>query len=905
MRNSAHAGLWFLECIDRVNRAIQGTHELEQMMRDVLDVVLDVFQSDRAFLITTPADEPELFLPAIERTTAAYPGLGPGQALAPSPKLIEAHAKAMAAKEPVAFGEEELAGTGLTEQLSVRSLLVTAIHPKQMPPYVFGLHQCSKPRVWTRDERELLAEIGERIAVALNALLLFRELSTSENRLAAAEALAHIGYWEIDLATNRVSLSPESRLIFGDVETRDQLRERIHPEDRDRVVAGAREQLLAGKVLDEEARVTRPDGAIRIVHSRIQLLRGPDGRPRSFFATAHDVTETRAAEMSQHETEVRFRAIVDHASDALFLMDANARVIEVNDRACESLGYSRDELVGAAPAEFDLSATPAFAKELAARFTKEETIVFDSIHRRKDGSEFPVEVRMRRFWDGERRTVALARDITERKRAEKLLRDSEQRFRSMIENASDLISVINRDGIFQFQSPASLRMLGYPPEALIGKPCMDYVHPADVAKKLMALDRALAHPGTPVTVEQRVRRADGQWRVFQTTAQSLPGGDEPMVVLNSRDLTDARQLEEQLRQAQKMEAIGQLAGGVAHDFNNILAAIMMQTGLSNVPGVPDEVRENLEQIQLAAERAAELTRQLLMFSRRQMMQPRDVDLNELVKSLAKMLLRIIGETVTLRLDLDTQPLVTRVDPGMMDQLLMNLAINSRDAMPTGGTLVIQTRRVAGSIAIRVHDTGIGIEPEVLPRIFEPFFTTKEAGKGTGLGLATVFGIVQQHHGTIDVKSEPNHGTTFTVTLPIGGSGHAAAVTSQAPPRGANELVLVVEDDASVRRIIRRTLERAGYRVVDAANGREAIQTWRGLADKPALLLTDLVMPGLGGHQVAATLRETTPALRVLYTSGYSAENAGKELELRSGENFVQKPFAPAALLEAVRRCLDA
>ncbi|MEP6866378.1 MAG: PAS domain S-box protein [Deltaproteobacteria bacterium] len=904
MRDSAQSGLWFLESIDRVNRAIQGTHELEQMMRDVLDVVLDVFQADRAFLITTPADDPNLFLPTIERTTAAYPGLGDDQPLAPSAAMVAAHVRVMEAREPLAFDERELAGTGLVEHLGVRSLLVTAIHPKQMPPYVFGLHQCSRPRTWSRDERELVAEIGERISVALNALLLFRELRTSENRLAAAEALAHIGYWEIDLATNRLTLSPEARLIFGDVETGEQLRQRVYPEDRDRVTKGRREQLLEGKIVDEEARVERPDGAIRIIHTRIQLLRHADGRPRSFFATSQDVTDERAAEMMQRETEARFRTFVDHASDALFLIDTASRIIDVNQQTCESLGYTRDELLGAAPVEFDLHATPEFIEGLKQRFATEETIEFESVHRRKDGSEFPVEVRMRRFWDGERRIVGLARDITERKRAEQRLRESELRFRSMIENASDLISVINRDGIFQFQSPASLRMLGYPPELLIDKPCMDYVHPADVAKKLMALDRALAHPGTPVTVEQRVRRADGEWRVFETTAQSLPNEDEGLIVLNSRDLTDSRALEEQLRQAQKMEAIGQLAGGVAHDFNNILAAIMMQTGLSNIPGVPDEVRENLEQIQLAAERAAELTRQLLMFSRRQLMQPRDVDLNELVKSLAKMLQRIIGETVALRLDLDTQPLITRVDPGMMDQLLMNLAINSRDAMPSGGTLVIQTRRAGASIAIRVHDTGAGIAAEVLPRIFEPFFTTKEAGKGTGLGLATVFGIVQQHHGTIEVKSEPGHGTTFTVMIPIGGSGHVAATTVRTAPRGTNELVLVVEDDASVRRIIRRTLERAGYRVVDAPNGREAVQTWEGLADKPALVLTDLVMPGMSGHQVAAALRKTMPAVRVLYTSGYSAENAGKELELRTGENFVQKPFAPAALLEAVRRCLD-
>jgi len=902
MRNSAHAGLWFLECIDRVNRAIQSTHELEQMMCDVLDVVLDVFQADRAFLITTPADDPNLFLPTIERTVPAYPGLGPNRPLAPSPKMVEAHAKVMAANEPVAFGEPELVGTGLTEHMSVRSLFVTAIHPKQMPPYVFGLHQCSRPRIWTRDERELLAEIGERIAVALNALLLFRELRTSEKRLAAAEVLAHIGYWEIDLASNRATLSPESRLIFGDVDTGEQLTQRIHPEDRDRVVVGARDRLLAGELIEDEARVIRPDGAIRIVQSRIQMLRHPDGRPRCLFATSQDVTERRAAEMSQHETEVRFRAIVDHASDAMFLMDSSARVIEVNERACESLGYTRDELIGASPREFDSTLSPDFLATMKSQFAANETLMFDSIHRRKDGSEFPVEIRMRRFWDGERRIVALARDITERKRAEAQLRTSEERFRRMIENASDLISVVDREGHFLFQSPGVKRVLGYDAAQMIGKTCLEFVHPGDVARKREALEHATTQPGVPITVEQRVRHANGQWRTMQTILQGMPGGKE--IVLNSRDLTDSRQLEEQLRQAQKMEAIGQLAGGVAHDFNNILAAIMMQTGLSNVPGVPDEVRENLEQIQLAAERAAELTRQLLMFSRRQLMQPRDVDVNELVKSLAKMLQRIIGETIALKLDLDPQPLVTRVDPGMMDQMLMNLAINSRDAMPSGGTLVIQTRRDGAAIQLRVHDTGAGISPEVLPRIFEPFFTTKEAGKGTGLGLATVFGIVQQHQGTVHVTSEPGRGTTFTVTIPIGGSGQAAPVTVRTAPRGENELVLVVEDDASVRKITRRTLERAGYRVVEAEHGRAALDMWTGLAEKPVLLVTDLVMPGMSGHQVAAALRAYTPGLRVLYTSGYSPENAGKELELRGGENFVQKPFAPGALLEAVRRCIE-
>jgi PAS domain S-box-containing protein len=639
------------------------------------------------------------------------------------------------------------------------------------------------------------------------------------------------------------------------------------------------------------------------------------------FGTSHDITEERLAEAARHATEIRFRTFVDHATDALFLHDARGRLVDVNRHACETLGYTREEMIGMMPGDFDPSITPEQVSLLGARLAAEGTVSFETMQRRKDGTQVPVEIRMRRFWDGEHRIVALARDITERKLAEEKLRASEVRFRRLIENASDLISVIDHAGVIQFQSPAVERILGYTPEEMVGHPCFEYLHPADVEKKRAMLASAVAAPGTQVVIEQRVRRRDGAWRTLQTIGQSIPDlGEGGSIVLNSRDLTDARELEEHLRQAQKMEAIGQLAGGVAHDFNNILAAIMMQTDLSGIPGVPEDVRENVGQIQSAAERAAELTRQLLMFSRRQLLQPRDVDINEQVINLAKMLQRIIGEHITLRLALHPTPLVTRADPGMIDQLLMNLAINSRDAMPAGGSLAIETAEQFSDasfvrahpqltaprcIAIRVRDTGLGIPPDVLPRVFEPFFTTKEAGKGTGLGLATVFGIVQQHHGAIDVHSELERGTTFEVFLPFEGTGQVVPVAAKrATPRGSDEVVMVVEDDPALRRTTRRTLTRYGYRVVEAASGREALDLWDTLPAPPALLLTDLVMPGMSGHQVAAALRERSPELKVLYTSGYSAEIAGKALELRAGENFVQKPLSPAALLEVVRRALD-
>jgi nitrogen-specific signal transduction histidine kinase len=390
------------------------------------------------------------------------------------------------------------------------------------------------------------------------------------------------------------------------------------------------------------------------------------------------------------------------------------------------------------------------------------------------------------------------------------------------------------------------------------------------------------------------------------------------------DITEQRRLEEELRQAQKLEAIGQLAGGVAHDFNNILAVIIMQTGLTAMEeGLTDTAREGLRQIHLAAERAANLTRQLLAFSRRQVMQPRDLDLNEVVTNLTKMLQRIIGEDVWLEMRLYPTPLMTHADAGMLDQVLMNLAVNARDAMPKGGRLIIETtaREISAAeaaalldvkpghyVGLSVSDTGCGIPPEILPRIFEPFFTTKEPGKGTGLGLATVFGIVKQHGGCIQVASEPGRGTTFEVYLPALAETTTAAseAESRPGPRGGTETILLVEDDADVRLVTRITLERHGYRVLEAPDGLAALELWRQHRDAVALLLTDLVMPGeLDGRELAQRLRADRPQLKVIYTSGYSPELAGRELHSRSGEAFLQKPCPAERLLETVRECLDA
>jgi PAS domain S-box-containing protein len=512
-----------------------------------------------------------------------------------------------------------------------------------------------------------------------------------------------------------------------------------------------------------------------------------------------------------------------------------------------------------------------------------------------------------------------------RQHAEAALRESEERFREIAETIQEVFWVTDAAKTrMLYVSPAYERIWGRPCQSLYESPrdWLEAIHPDD--REHVAHAAATQQASGRYNVEYRIVRPDGQVRWIRDVAFPVRDGSGQVVrvVGVARDVTERRELAEQLRQAQKMEAIGQLAGGVAHDFNNILAVIMMQVGLTeSLQNLPHEAREGLEQIRLAAGRAANLTRQLLLFSRRQVMQPRILDLNEVVTSLAKMLQRIIGEDVRLELRLHPAPLMTRADAGMLDQVLMNLAVNARDAMPRGGKLVVETaartlteaetaaipEATAGRyVSLRVTDAGSGIPPEILPRIFEPFFTTKEPGKGTGLGLATVYGIVNQHGGCIRVTSEPGRGTSFEVLLPAREDASAEAGEAAQPvPRGGTETILLVEDDAAVRQLTRAVLEAHGYRVLEAAHGREALALWEQADGRVDLLLADLVMPeGLSGSALAERLRARRSDLRVVFTSGYSAEIAGRELSLKPGQNFLQKPATSTDLLDTVRRCLD-
>jgi two-component system cell cycle sensor histidine kinase/response regulator CckA len=507
----------------------------------------------------------------------------------------------------------------------------------------------------------------------------------------------------------------------------------------------------------------------------------------------------------------------------------------------------------------------------------------------------------------------LRRQNAELTAAVEQLRAGEERWRTIVSSDPECVKTISPDGYLIEMNPAGLAMLAATTlEQVKARPLLDWIAP-EHQPRFRELHRRVMS-GESAELEFEVIGVDGTRRWLRTHAAPLRDRDGTITAALgiSRDITGQRELEAQLRQSQKMEAIGQLAGGIAHDFNNLLTVIQGFALTLLEDGEDPATRTTATTyIVEAAERAAGLTRQLLAFGRRQIMQTRDVDLNELVTNLARMVRRLLGEDIDLQLKLSRGPLIVHVDPGLIDQVLMNLVINARDAMPSGGLLRIETGSrncgTGGEVVVRVCDNGVGIPASSLPRIFDPFFTTKDAGKGSGLGLATAFGIVAQHGGRITANSTLGRGTALEVSLPACDRPPETAAPHQdgPAPRGGNETILLVEDEPAVRLLTRTVMERAGYKVIEAATGADGLRAWRQCGGKVDVVFTDVVMPdGMSGWQMVEQLQEAQPGLRAVFTSGYAADFAGRELFLRERQSFLAKPATPKEILDTVRRLLD-
>ena len=509
------------------------------------------------------------------------------------------------------------------------------------------------------------------------------------------------------------------------------------------------------------------------------------------------------------------------------------------------------------------------------------------------------------------------------------LRRAEQRLRALFHHAVDMVLIVDQAGIIRYATPAVEATVGAPISAVLLANSFDFIHPDDVTTFRQALS-ALA--GTAQASHFfpsiRVRHANGAWRMIEITASNALG--DPAVegiILNCRDITERRNLEAQLLQAQKLESIGRLAGGVAHDFNNIITAISGYVDLARFSVERSEpITSELNDIQRATQRATALTKQLLAFARQQQIEPQPTDLNNLLVDLDSLLQRLMSKRIEFVRKLDADLLPVLVDPGQIEQVLTNLVINAADAMPDGGQLTLATQQIttgtatseavtaghpamaAGSYAmLSVADTGAGITADVQAHMFEPFFTTKGRGRGNGLGLAIVHGIVEQHGGSITFDSHPGQGTTFRVLLP----SMAQAVDSPQPPtepatlaRGS-KLVLLAEDEAPIRELVARVLRAQGYTVLTAANGQAALALTASQSQPIDLLLTDVVMPEVDGYALATTLLERQPTLRVLFMSGYAGRTLPHEAFQAGRMSYLQKPFATAALVQKVREVLDA
>jgi two-component system, cell cycle sensor histidine kinase and response regulator CckA len=731
-----------------------------------------------------------------------------------------------------------------------------------------------------------------------------------------------------DAQGNRLYVSPSFCRVTG--WTAEEVMEsawdaRLHP-DEVPLIQQSRTQNLAGQTTLTEHRIRCRDGSWMWVEARCKPIVGPDGQVTQLLIWQHDITQRkRAEELVKMETNRR-RILFEEATDGIVVLGQNLGVIEANRSFAQMLGYaSAQEVLPLHPWDWDAIYTTR--ENLLAVWPElpSSPLTFTTKFRRKDGTVLDVEITSNPAeWAGQKLLFNHCRDITDRKRTEALLQES-LLFRRQAEK-------IGRIGAWKVSPQTDYLYWTEGVYAIVEAPLeykpgleegMKFYDAESIPVLHEALKRALAD-GTPFVVEAGVTTTTGKHLWTEVRGLGRIGDDEQAFIMGTfQDITERKHLESQLRQAQKLEAIGQLAGGVAHDFNNILAAIMMHLGLLQMnPDLDDRTRHALKDLDAGARRAANLTRQLLMFSRRSVLKVKPLDVNEVVETLLKMLRRLIGEQIDLRFDGKSALPLVEADAGMLEQVIMNLVVNARDALPKGGRITITTTpaevdaihtaahpnsRPGRFVCLAVSDTGCGMDAATLKRIFEPFFTTKDAGKGTGLGLATVHGIVAQHKGWVEVDSELTAGTEFRVFLPVTTQASVEVIPAPqtGPVRRGRETILLVEDEPPVRLVVGQSLRALGYQVYEAANGQEAVKLWQIHGAQVALLLTDMVMPeGMTGLELVEQLQALKPGLKAIISSGYSAEIVNAGVPSKAGIVYLPKPYATKVLADTIRDCLD-
>ncbi len=663
------------------------------------------------------------------------------------------------------------------------------------------------------------------------------------------------------------------------------------------------------------------------VEQVIFVHRDADGAVAGFSTIVRDIAAQRLAEKALRDSEERFSKAFYASPDPYVIVDHTTHLmVDVNDAYCRRFEVSREEAIGRSNSDLGLWGDLEERDRFIAMISRDgEVHEMEQHHRTRSGQTVICLVTAFRTEIGGRPcTFYRMRDVTRERRAEQSLRESEEKFSKAFRASPDSITIATFDeGRIIDVNDGFTRLHGWAREEAVGRTSFELQLWSDQAVRREILE--LLQDGKPVRNLPVVGRdrAGGLHHCLYSGDATEIGGTRCLISI-VRDVTEQQHLEEQLRHAQKMESVGQLAGGVAHDFNNILTVIQGHTSLLlGDQRLPPDVRESLRQIEQSGDFAAKLTRQLLLFGRKQMPQPGRLALNDVVARVTRLLERVIGENIGLELDLASGLPEIIADAGMVDQVLLNLVLNARDAMPAGGRATISTKQLevdAGyvrrnpqahrgcHVGMQVRDTGVGIAPEILPRIFDPFFTTKQEGKGTGLGLATAYGIVEQHSGWIEVESRPGDGTQFTAWFPamVARAPELRPVPLAPAQTRGGETILVVEDKDPVRAIIRAVLTRFGYRVILAADGLEALTRWAEHKDQIRLLFTDVVMPGgMTGKDLADRLRAVRPDLKIIFCSGYNADIIDPAVLKVPGTRFLAKPFDVGSLAQTVRELLNA
>ncbi len=750
-------------------------------------------------------------------------------------------------------------------------------------------------------------------------------LAANEAKLAEAQQVARLGSWEWLIEEDRVTWSDELYRIYG-------LRpepgafhsyahhlEGLHPDDRTRVARAIETGIAEGHPWNIDHRIVRPDGDVRMIHARGEVALDAEGVAVAVHGTCQDVTESRRVEDALRAAEQLFRRAFDDAPIGMALIDLEGRWLRLNRAIAQMLGHTESELRSKTLREFshqdEVDVDGPLVRELLAGRRRSYAIEKRLMH--ADGRVLHVLAHVSLMHgDGERPLYFLVQlvDLSERRRAEAERRAGEQRLQAIIDNAPALIFVKDVQQRYVLVNRRWEELFGVSADAAVGRTAAEVLPPSKAGANDDDLDREVIRTGEAREEEQSVTGAPGEddrhFLVVKFPLLSVDGSISGVCSI-ATDVTDSRnsaherlELEQRLAQAQRLESVGQLAGGVAHDFNNLLTVILSCVNFAEQALEPDSpVRDDVEEIGRAAESAAALTRQLLMFSRREVVTPEVLDLGALVRDVESLLARTLSERVKLEIRCDENLPPVLADRSRIEQVLVNLAVNARDAMPDGGTLAIGVHAHEVGVHVVVSDEGTGMEPDVVDRAFEPFFTTKGPGEGTGLGLATVHGIVTDSGGGIELDSTPGRGTTVRFTLPA--AREVLAVPVEEPPEesppAVTATVLVVEDQDPVRRQAVRILRAQGYDVREASGADEALAAWEPVD----LLVTDVVMPGMSGQELAQHAAARTPGLRIVFMSGHTEDVLVLEGARDREIAFIQKPFTRDSLLSTVAEALAA